>query len=193
MRKRLILIPLMLWGCTLARIDVDVVSQRTALENQVLGTYNALDRQMLLSASVRTVDAAGRMETPPRMSPAHQDTTAAMQVLEFHADDLRAFKRLKWAGENNLGLVEPFPMQKAEVPGDLAEFVERYTREEFDGVTSEINRARQVVMKRVIELNENLDARDLERIQRIFGKLNTETARAGERIQTASGAWITKE
>ena len=37
-------------GCTLAQVKVDVVSERTSLENQVLGTYNALDREMLLVA-----------------------------------------------------------------------------------------------------------------------------------------------
>ena len=61
---------LLLCGCTLARVQVDVLSQRTVLENQVLGTYNALDREMLLVASVRGVDAAGNIRQPPKHSPA---------------------------------------------------------------------------------------------------------------------------
>ncbi|MBW1790345.1 MAG: DUF1318 domain-containing protein, partial [Deltaproteobacteria bacterium] len=31
-----------LFGCTLAEVQVNVVSERTALENQVLGAYNSL-------------------------------------------------------------------------------------------------------------------------------------------------------
>src|SRR5512147_2872448 len=87
-------------GCTLAQVKVDVVSERTSLENQVLGTYNALDREMLLVASVRGVDTEGRVETPPRQSQEQQDVLLAMQVLSFHEDDLKAFKQLGWVGEN---------------------------------------------------------------------------------------------
>ncbi|HMA67919.1 MAG TPA: hypothetical protein VKO20_08875, partial [Desulfosalsimonadaceae bacterium] len=46
----LLLAPLLLSACTLAQVDVEMVSERTALENQVLGTYNSLDAQMLLAA-----------------------------------------------------------------------------------------------------------------------------------------------
>ncbi|WP_239027786.1 hypothetical protein [Geomonas subterranea] len=56
-------------GCTLAKVDVNVVSERTSLENQVLGTYNALSEDVLLVASVRGVSPTGKVETPPKHSP----------------------------------------------------------------------------------------------------------------------------
>ena len=52
-------------GCTLAKVDVNVVSERTSLENQVLGTYNSLSEDMLLVASVRGVSPTGKVEAPP--------------------------------------------------------------------------------------------------------------------------------
>ena len=49
--KRILLAALIaVQGCTLASVNVEVMSERTALENQILGTYNALDREMLLAA-----------------------------------------------------------------------------------------------------------------------------------------------
>ena len=54
MKKIFILfILLLISGCTLANVKVEMLSERTALENQVLGSYNSLDSQMLLAASVR--------------------------------------------------------------------------------------------------------------------------------------------
>ena len=54
-----------IFGCTLADVKVEMLSERTALENQVLGSYNALDSQMLLAASVRGVDTSGNISWPP--------------------------------------------------------------------------------------------------------------------------------
>ena len=45
-----IVILIIVQGCTLASVNVEVLSERTALENQILGTYNALDREMLREA-----------------------------------------------------------------------------------------------------------------------------------------------
>jgi uncharacterized protein YdbL (DUF1318 family) len=179
----------LLVGCTLAEVKVDVVSERTALENQVLGTYNALDTEMLLVASVRGVDSAGTIREPPRQSREHRDAVLAMQTLSFHEDDLQAFKRLGWVGENVDGLLTKFPLVREDAPEDLAEFVERYSEEELATVTAEVNRAREIVMGRVIDLNEDLTNEDLPQVRRVFGKLNVENALPGEKIQLEDGTW----
>ncbi len=183
---------IMICGCTLAEVRVDVLSERTALENQVLGSYNALDREMLLTASVRGVDAEGNIRTPPRRSQEHKDAIAAMQVLDFHEDDIQAFKRLGWVGENNAGLIHAFPMNKENPPEDLQAFSDRYTPEEFESVLSLVNQSREVIMRRVIDLNENLSEADLPEVTRIFGKLNVENALPGEHVQMEDGSWSLK-
>ena len=184
---------LFLAGCSLAAVKVDVVSERTALENQVLGTYNALDQDMLLAASVRGVDSQGRIRKPPARSREHKDVVEAMQIQAFHADDIDAFKRLKWIGENNRGLLTPFPMGKARIPEDLKEYAVAFKPEEFNTIVAQVNEARQVLMQRVIEINENLTEEDLPKIQKIFGNLNAENALPGEKIQTEDGKWTAKE
>ncbi len=179
-------------GC-LPEINVNIVSERTALENQVLGTYNAIDREMLLVASVRGVDSSGKIKSPPKHSQEHKDAITAMQVLDFNADDLSLFKRLGWAGENFLGLITSFEMNKADVPEELKDVASRFTKDEFENIIKQINESRNVVMHRVIELNENLTEKDLPKIQRVFGKLNIENALPGEKIQLADSKWVNKK
>jgi uncharacterized protein YdbL (DUF1318 family) len=179
-------------GCTLAQVKVDVVSERTSLENQVLGTYNALDREMLLVASVRGVDTEGRVQTPPKQSQEQQDVLLAMQVLSFHEDDLQAFKQLGWVGENKEGLLTVFPMTREKVPKELKEFAERYKEEEFRSVVGKINAAREVVMQRVIALNENFTEGDLPAVRSVFAKLNAENAKSGDKYQAEDGTWKVK-
>jgi len=179
-------------GCTLAQVKVDVVSERTALENQVLGTYNALDREMLLVASVRGVDTEGRVQTPPRQSREQQDVLLAMQVLSFHEDDLQAFKQLGWVGENKEGLLTLFPMTKEKVPKELKDFADRYTEEEFKSVVEKMNSAREIVMRRVIALNEGFTEADLPVVRSVFAKLNAENTNSGDKYQAEDGTWKVK-
>ena len=179
-------------GCTLADVRVNVVSERTALENQVLGSYNALSQDMLFAASVRGVDPSGRIRTPPKKSQGQQDALGAMQTLNFHADDVDAFKRLGWVGEDREGLLTPFPLTRDKVPDDLKDFVLRYQEKEFQGVIQEVNACREVVMRRVIEVNEGFTVEDLPRVRQVFAKMNRENAKKGEKIQLDDGTWAVK-
>ena len=194
MKKHLIFLFLTVFsGCTLADVKVEMLSERTALENQVLGAYNALDSQMLLAASVRGVDSSGNINRPPEQSREQEETIQAMQIIDFHADDLDRFKRLGWVGENNQGLIEPFAMDRDAVPEDLKEFAQRYSAEEFDYVIQKINESREKIMMRAIYMNEDLRESDLPEVKTIFAKINAEKARPGEKIQDRDGTWQIKK
>ncbi|MDH3346618.1 MAG: YdbL family protein [Desulfobulbaceae bacterium] len=188
----------LLSACTLADVDVTVVSERTSLENQVLGSYNSLSSEVLLVASVRGVDPHGRVSSAPAHSGEQQDAVEAIQILSFHADDVDAFKQLQWVGENNQGLLESFGLQKEsseqqEIPPELTEFASRYQIAEFEKVVSEVNGARQVVMQRVVERNENLAKDDLPRVQTIFAKIQADKSLPGDKIQNEDGSWMVKK
>jgi uncharacterized protein YdbL (DUF1318 family) len=180
-------------GCTLADVQVNVVSERTSLENQVLGSYNALADDVLLVASVRGMDPLGRVQTAPRRSREFQNAVEAMQTLAFHADDVEAFKRLGWVGENNEGLLTAFTMDKEDVAEDLRDFALRYKPEEFEAVVADVNGARAAIMQRVIETNVDFSQADLPRIRQVFAKINRENALRGEKIQTEKGSWTEKQ
>jgi len=181
-----------LLGCTLAEVRVNVVSERTALENQILGSYNSLSQDLLLVASVRGVDPLGRIQTPPQRSREYQDAMGAMQTLAFHADDVEAFKSLGWVGENNEGLLTTFPMDKTSVAEGLKAFANRYKDDEFNTVVKEVNTAREAVMLRIVGTNENFSLEDLPKIRSVFSKLNKENSLSGEKVQTEEGSWVVK-
>ncbi len=179
-------------GCTLAEVKVNVASERTSLENQILGSYNSLSEETLLVASVRGVDPLGRIQTPPKKSQEQQDAIAAMQIISFHADDVEAFKRLGWVGEDNQGLLAPFGMSRDKAPDDLKDFAARYGQREFDSVLAEVNAARGVIMRRAIETNAQLTQADLPKVRAVFAKLAADTSLPGDRLQNPDGAWTVK-
>lgn len=183
---------LALSGCTLAEVKVNVASERTSLENQILGSYNSLSEETLLVASVRGVDPLGRIQPPPKKSQEQQDAVSAMQVLSFHADDVDSFKRLGWVGEDNQGRLTPFGLGRDKTPDDLKDFAARYRQQEFDSVLKEVNAAREVVMRRAIETNASLTPADLPKVRAVFAKLAADTARPGDRLQNVDGSWTVK-
>jgi hypothetical protein len=180
-------------GCTLAEVKVNVASERTSLENQILGSYNSLSEETLLVASVRGVDPLGRIQTPPRKSREQQDAITAMQVVSFHADDVEAFKRLGWVGEDNQGLLKGFALTRDKTPEELKDFAARYPQKEFDSVLAEVNRAREAIMRRAIETNASLTQADLPKVRAVFAKLAEDTARPGDRLQGPDGTWTVKK
>ncbi|MDR3641580.1 MAG: DUF1318 domain-containing protein [Humidesulfovibrio sp.] len=184
---------LALSGCTLAQVKVNVASERTSLENQILGSYNSLSEETLLVASVRGVDPLGRIQTPAKKSAELQDAVTAMQVLSFHADDVDAFKHLGWVGENNQGRLTPLGMVRDKAPDDLKDFAAHYGQKEFDSVVGEVNTAREIIMRRAIETNTSLTPADMPQVRAVFAKLATDTAKPGDKLQLADGSWTVKK
>jgi uncharacterized protein YdbL (DUF1318 family) len=183
---------LVLSGCTLAKVDVNVVSERTSLENQVLGTYNSLNEDMLLVASVRGVSPTGKIESPPRRTPEQADAIRAMETIAFHADDIETFKRFGWVGENQEGLLTPFTREAPKVPSpELKSFAANYSEAEFKQVVQEVNQSREVLMMRVIQTNENFTIKDLPAIRKVFARINRQNSAPGSRVQDADGRWQT--
>lgn len=185
-----IVLAIFLSGCTLAKVDVNVVSERTSLENQVLGTYNSLNEDMLLVASVRGVSPTGAIEAPPRHTPEQADAIRALETIAFHADDIETFKRFGWIGENMDGLLSPFTRETPKVTsGELKSFAANYSEAEFQQVVKEVNQAREVLMLRVVQTNENFTIKDLPAIRKVFARINRQSSAPGTRVQDADGRW----
>lgn len=179
-------------GCTLAKVDVNVVSERTSLENQVLGTYNSLNEDMLMVASVRGVSPTGKIDAPPRHTPEQADATRAMETIAFHADDVEIFKRFGWVGENQEGLLTPFTREAPKVSSEeLKSFAANYSEAEFQQVVKEVNQAREILMMRVVQTNENFTVKDLPAIRKVFARINRQNSVPGTKVQEADGRWLT--
>jgi uncharacterized protein YdbL (DUF1318 family) len=183
---------LFLNSCTLAKVDVNVVSERTSLENQVLGTYNSLSEDMLLVASVRGVSPTGTIEAPPRHTPEQVDATRALETIAFHADDVESFKRFGWVGENREGLLTPFTREPPKTASEEQKsFAANYSEAEFQQVVQEVNQAREALMMRVVQTNENFTIKDLPAIHAVFAKINRQNSVSGAKVQNADGTWMT--
>lgn len=191
-RSRLILLLILpLCACTLAKVDINVVSERTSLENQVLGTYNTINDDLLLVASVRGISPSGKIAAPPPRTPEQEGAVRALETVSFHGDDVEAFKRFGWVGEDRDGLLHPFERTMPKGGGSDKTFAESYGNDEFLQVVSEVNSAREVLMLRVIQTNENFTLKDLPEIRRVFARINRQNSPPGSKVQGDDGSWGT--
>ena len=170
-------------GCGGPLVGVTVVDERTALENQVLGTYQELNQEVMLVASVRYIDPKGKLKQTAELPPGKKEVARALQRISFNKDDLDRFKALGLVGENTDGGVTLLAPDK--VPVEDKAFLENLLKEE--------NEDRLVVMNRIVETNETLTPQDLPRVHKMFAALNRDKALKGEWIQLENEKWVQKE
>lgn len=169
-------------GCGGPLVGVTVVDERTALENQVLGSYEELTQEVLLVASVRYIDPEGKLVQRPELPPGKKEAIRAMQRSAFNKDDVDRLKGEGILGENNQGgltIVAPERIEPAR---------EAFVRSLVD----EENADREVLMRRIIETNETLSDSDLPKVRQTFAALNRDRARSGDLVQSDDGQWLEK-
>jgi hypothetical protein len=69
-------------------VNVTIIDQKTALENQILGSYEELGNELLL-ASVRSVDEQEKLKPFIEVPKGKRLALKAMQRQEFNRDDIR--------------------------------------------------------------------------------------------------------
>jgi uncharacterized protein YdbL (DUF1318 family) len=170
-------------GCGGPLVGVTVVDERTALENQVLGTYQELNQEVMLVASVRYIDPKGKLKQTAELPPGKKEVARALQRISFNKDDLNRFKAMGVVGENTKGGVSLLSPEK--VPAKDKAFLDNLLKEE--------NEDRLVVMHRVVETNETLTPQDLPKVHNMFAALNRDKAMKGEWVQLENEKWVQKE
>ena len=165
-------------------VNVEVVDEKTLLERQILGSYDELSKDLVMLASVRGVDDAGKIRPIPFLPPGKEKALRAAQSREFNRDDIEQFKREGCAGENREGQLEALRCSASQKDTKYA----RLLRE----ITAEENGDRRIILSRVIETSENLTAKDLPKLQRVFAQMNRDAAKKGENIQLENGTWTPK-
>lgn len=171
----------MVSGCAVRAPEVRITGERTALENQVLGTYAQIQEDVWMVASVRSSEPGEQVV----VSQEKQTVLKAMQRRDFNKDDVDELKRDGCIGENNQGLLELRPTDR------LAEDPEYSTR--VQSLVWEENEDRQIVMARVIELNESLGPESKGEVSAVFAGMNRDSARPGEWVQLPNGTWTQKK
>ncbi|MBF0445846.1 MAG: DUF1318 domain-containing protein [Magnetococcales bacterium] len=177
------IITLLTAGCSSGPLlEVTLVDERTALENQVLGSYAELNQDVLLLTSVRGIDPQGNIIKRDPLPPGRQAVVRAMQRAAFNLDDLERYKLAGIIGENNQGgvtLLKPDKVDKTQMA-----FINNLVAEE--------NADREIIMLRIIKTDENLANKDLPHVRSIFSAMNRDKAQAGVTIQKEDGTWQTK-
>ncbi|MFQ5450927.1 MAG: DUF1318 domain-containing protein [Nitrospinaceae bacterium] len=169
----------------LVGVDVTIVDQKTALENQILGSYEELGNEILLLASVRSVDEEGKLKRVAQIPPGKLKAIRAMQRQEFNRDDIQMFKEIGAAGEGKDGLLVFFDNERTQNDAQFKKFVQTIIGEE--------NQDRLAILRRTVATNEAFSDGDLPKVQKIFASLNRDNAKPGEKIQTEDGNWILKK
>jgi len=171
-------------GGPLVQVDVTIIDQKTALENQVLGSYEEIGKDMMLLASVRSVDKEGRLKRAPDIPLGKKEAIRARQRQEFNRDDIEQFKRTQVAGEGNEGLLVFFETERTRTDAAF--------RERVRALIDQENEDRVILLKRIVATNETFSEGDLPKVQKIFASLNRDNARPGDKIQMEDGKWAVK-
>lgn len=168
----------------LVQVKVDVVDQRTALENQVLGGYRDIEGDLTLMASVRSIDSQGRLKAAPPVPEGKRGAIRAMQRSRFNQDDIERLKAAGAIGERGDGYLEFFEISAFEKDKELERLARRMVAEE--------NEDRRTLYERIAATGEGFEKGDAPKVGVIMAGLHRDAAREGELVQKASGGWVRK-
>jgi len=92
----------LIFHCSVRAPEVTVTGEKTALENQVIGTYELIEGDTWMIASTR----GSTKGTSQKMSIDKREVLEATQNRKFNKDDIDEFKQDGVLGENNRGFLE---------------------------------------------------------------------------------------
>ena len=168
-------------SCSFKAPEVRVTGEMTALEREVLGTYRQMEEDTWMVASTRSKASAEKV----KLSPEKKKVLDAMQDQKFNKDDIEEFKKLGYVGENNMGFLDLRPTPELDNDPAKAKMVSEIVTEE--------NQSREVIMDRVIQLNDKLKNAVKDNVTYIFAQMNQENSPVGTWIQQKLGEWVTKQ
>jgi len=175
------LFALLFFHCSVKAPEVKITGEKTALENQIIGTYQEIEQDSWTIASVRST-APGKA---PAMSEEKKKVLSAVQNRKFNKDDINEFKRDGLIGENNKGFLE---IREPETLTKDAELQKR-----VDQIIADENNDRQVIMQRTIQINEEASKAGDETVSKVFAKLFQDESEPETWIQLDDGTWMKKK
>jgi uncharacterized protein YdbL (DUF1318 family) len=178
--SRLTVVILVMSGCSIKAPEVRVTGEKTALEQEVVGTYHQMKEDTWMIASTRAVQS----DSGVVISPEKRRVLEAIQSQKFNKDDIDEFKKLGYVGENNRGFLDVRQSDALDIDPETKKLVQDVVLEE--------NQNREIIIERVIELNDDLKNTGRENILAVFAQMNQENSLSGTWIQRTTGEWIKK-
>lgn len=167
--------------------NFELTSQKTALENQIMGSYKELDDEVLMMASVRGVSTDGTKTEAKVQSDAAKLATEAKQNQSFNRDDIDELKERQLIGEARSGEAVILPKGTG-----LAETAAATELQFAKYIIEQENKDREVIVKRIVATNQSLTERDLAEARRVYHKALVDESPPGSWFENASGAWERK-
>ncbi|MCR4438615.1 MAG: DUF1318 domain-containing protein [bacterium] len=167
-------------SCSIRAPEVQVTGEKTALENQVIGTYQQVADESWMIASTRAADS----DQKAQMATEKKEVLDAVQNRKFNKDDIDEFKRDGALGENNQGFLELRRLPRLDQDPEYRSLVVRIMNEE--------NRDRKIIYDRVLELNPNAGRAGTAAVYAVFAKMNSEESVPGTWVQAEDGTWYRK-
>ncbi|MBN1561752.1 DUF1318 domain-containing protein [candidate division KSB1 bacterium] len=167
---------LTLCHCSIKSPEFTITGQKTALEQQVLGSYQHLTDNAIVTTSMRTGGDGEGLDSPQK-----QAILQAVQNQRFNKDEIDEFKREKVIGENNRGYLQVRPTPRYEQDESYKKLVDVLVEEE--------NGNRRVIYQRVLVMTEVAQE---EEINAIFANMQIDQSAPGTLIQQRDGQWLEK-
>ena len=181
MKKYIFFLPLVLiWSCTIIAPTLDITGEKTAFENQVLGSYTKLEQDLEIYSSQRTVGAKKQSGVSAQQASVYM----AMQNQAYNRDDLHEVMRNQLAGEDSRGFVELLPKY---------ERADSLVRAKVGMLVEQENKNREVIYQRLIKINALNQQYQDSTVYNIFAEKNRENAVSGTMMQMPDGTWVEKK
>ena len=157
--------------------ELSFYDEKTALENQILGSYRELEEDVWMVASVRsTEDEIKKVEMPT----SKRKVLDAINNQKFNADDVLQLKKEQAAGENSSGYLVFFENERTGKDPEYRKFAEEIIGRE--------NEYRKIIMEELAESGNS----KIEEVEKAFAKMRAEESPKGTRIQSEDGKWSAK-
>lgn len=185
MRPKHLIGPAVLAACLSCSVRlpevVNVTGEKTSLEKEILGTYSLMREDTWMAASTRAPAPAPETRV---MSPEKKRSLEALQQQAFNRDDVEEFKARGWVGETNDGRVVRRQTGDSGISPEERRFV--------DEILAEENSDREVIVDRVVELNDALKKAVRADVTGVFAKMYQDNSPNGTWIQKPDGTWVRK-
>jgi len=168
-------------GCSLRIPDITIRNESTTLEKQLIGTYQKIEDepQMVVSSDIKLPEK--RIDDSKNVPP----VLDAIRNRRLNQEKIDEFKQLEIIGEQNRGFLEIINPDKIRGDQELFNLVTLAVEEE--------NKYREIILSRVLSMNENINETTKKKIESIYAKINKDNSAPGTWIQFVDGSWIKKE
>ncbi len=164
-----------LMGCA---FNFEVTTQKTALENQIMGAYRELEDDLILLSTERGTGAV-KSDSP---------AVYARKNQQFNLDDLAELKSQCLLGETQSGEVAVIRAQdrqgcKPFSASDVALAVK---------LAAEENKDRSTVWHGLVERSPYLTLKDLPKVRGMYAEMTIASLTKGQYFQDAKSRWVRK-